>query len=207
MPMHSNSSNGPATLATMTTRVTELWDRPPVRWAFSMLAAAVLVVGAVLFWNARTSHDAASITSPPSHPFAKPNPAKAYGKPIAMPPQVKTLVRRFVEDGILRKNPAATWGMVSPRIQSGVTRQQWNAGTMPIPEFPTSEFAGAGYHALVQRARLIELSVTLANTKPAVNPNLDVLIQLRPIGGPVATHWVIVYVGERGGGPPIPAAQ
>jgi hypothetical protein len=192
----------------MTTRVTELWDRPPVRWAFSMLAAAVLVAGAIVFWNTRTAHDAAPNSGPPSHPFASRNATKLYGKELAhMPAQIKPMMRTLVMDGILRRNPAATWSMLSDRVRAGLTRQQWASGDIPMPQFPVSQYAGYATQTLRQRERDIMIVITVADTKPAVNPNLSVLVELKPVGGPATPHWVIVYMGERGGGPPIPAAQ
>jgi len=193
----------------MTTRVTEFWDRPPVRWAFSMLAVAVLVVGAIAFWNARTSRDAAAVATPPSpHAYSDGNPTKLYGHKLAhLPAQVKPMITTLVMDGVLRKNPAATWGVLSDRVHAGLTRKQWATGDIPLPQFPTSQYAGWAMQVLRQRARDIVIDVTVADTKPAINPNLNMLVELKPVGGPAAPHWIIVYAAPRAGGPGVPAAQ
>jgi hypothetical protein len=193
----------------MTARVTELWDRPPVRWAFTMLAVALLAVGAIAFWNSRTAHDNAPNTGPPSpNAYTDGNPTKMYGKQLAhMPAQIKPMMRTLVLDGILRKDPAATWSMLSAKVRAGLTRDQWATGNIPLPQFPTSQYVGYATQTLRQRARDIVIDVTVAGTKPAINPNANVLVELKPVGGPAAPHWVIVYVAERGGGPGVPAAQ
>jgi hypothetical protein len=193
----------------MTARVTELWDRPPVRWAFSMLAVALLAVGAIAFWNSRTAHDAAPNTGPPSpHAYSDGSPSKLYGRELAhLPAQIKPNIRTLVMDGVLRKDPAATWGMLSDRVHAGLTREQWATGDIPLPQFPTSQYAGWAMQVLRLRARDILIDVTVADTKPATNPNLNMLVELKPVGGPAAPHWVIVYAAPRASGPGVPAAQ
>ncbi|MGN6378226.1 MAG: hypothetical protein ACTHNU_04685 [Gaiellales bacterium] len=184
----------------MTARVAELWDRPPVRWAFTMLAVAVLAVGAISYWNSR--HPAQHASGPSVNAYSSGNPA-AFGAPIPFPAKARTLLRQFVKDGILRQNPAATYDMVSPKLHAGMTRSQWATGNIPIPEFPKSAFGGAGLKIMRSRQHELLVKIPIASNSAQTATSLTTLLELKPFGD----KWVITYAGVFGGGPPIPAAQ
>jgi hypothetical protein len=186
----------------MTTRVTGLWDRPPVRWAFTTIAVVVLGVGAVVYWNSRDPNLKIANPPPVGNPYSSGTPA-SYGPKIPFPHAVKAELQQFVKDGILRRNPAAAYDMVSPKVRAGMTRAQWATGDVPIPQFPKKYFGGAGIKILQSRAHEIMVEVALASTSTKATTSLNTLIELKPVG----KRWVIVYAAEYGGGPPIPSAQ
>ena len=185
----------------MTTRVTGLWDRQPVRWVFTMVALAVLGIGAVMYWNSRDPNLHLSNPPPAGNPYQSGTPA-SWGQKIPFPHAVRVELQRFVSDGILRKNPAATYDMVSPKLHAGITRAQWASGTIPIPQFPKKDFGGAGIKVLHSRAHDVMAEVALASTSKATTA-LNTLIELKPVGN----RWVIVYAAQYGGGLPVPSAQ
>lgn len=45
-------------------------------------------------------------------------------------------LNRFVHTGVDRSDPSAAWELVTPAMRAGVTRAQWNAGTLPVVPFP-----------------------------------------------------------------------
>jgi hypothetical protein len=186
----------------MTTRVSSLWDRPPVRWAFTTVALVVLGIGAVVYWNSRDPNLKIANPPPAGNPYQSGTPA-SYGPKIPFPHAVKSELQRFVKDGILRQNPAATYDMVSPKVRAGMSRSQWATGTIPIPEFPNKYFGGAGIKVLHSRAHDIMAQVAVASTSANTVTSLNTLIELKPVG----KRWVIVYAAEYGGGPAVPSAQ
>jgi hypothetical protein len=42
----------------------------------------------------------------------------------------------FIRTGVTREDPAAAWGLATPAMRSGVTRAQWDSGTLPVVPFP-----------------------------------------------------------------------
>ena len=156
----------------MTERVTELWDRPPVRWAFSMVAAAVLVVGAVLFWNAahlaRRGGDhraalAARVFGRQSRPSctasrSRCRPGQEHG--AAVRPRTASCART--------RPPPGTW--CRPRCAAARPASSGTPARCRCRSTRPRSFAGAGYQALMLRARLIELDVTLGEHQARHRP-------------------------------------
>ncbi len=169
-----------------------------MRLAFSAVAAVVLVAGLISFVLSRQS-------STPDYtggqPYKAPSATKQYGEKVKLPVEARTLARSFIRDGVLRHDPWAARAMVSAKLQSVATRQQWKAGTIPVPQFPDSVFAGAAYKVLRSRSHDVLLDVQMGSTNPSVTKSLDLLIEMKPVAG----HWLVVYVAPRDS-IPVPAA-
>jgi hypothetical protein len=174
----------------MSAKVIALWDQRPVRLAFSAVAAVVLVAGLIAFVQSRH-------TSTPDYtggsPFTAPGATQQFGAKVKLPVEARTLARSFVRDGVLRHDPLAARAMVSTKLQSVATRQQWKAGTIPVPQFPASVFAGAAYKVLRSRSHDVLLDVQMGSTNPSVTKSLDLLIEMKPVGG----HWIVVSAAPR----------
>jgi hypothetical protein len=183
----------------MSAKVIALWDQRPVRLAFSAVAAVVLVAGLISFVVSRQS-------STPNYtggaPYTAPSATQQYGEKVKLPVEARTLARSFVRDGVLRHDPWAARSMVSAKLQSVVTKQQWKAGTIPVPQFPDSVFAGAAYKVLRSRTHDVLLDVQMASTNPSVTKSLNVLIEMKPVGG----HWIVVSAAPRNS-TAVPSAQ
>jgi hypothetical protein len=174
----------------MSGKVIALWDQRPVRLAFSAVAAVVLVAGLISFVLSRQS-------SKPDYtggaPFKAPSATQQFGAKVNLPIEARTLARSFIRDGVLRHDPLAARAMVSTKLQSVATRQQWKAGTIPVPQFPASVFAGAAYKVLRSRSRDVLLDVQMGSTNPSVTKSVDLLIEMKPVGG----HWIVVSAAPR----------
>jgi len=170
--------------------VIALWDQRPVRLAFSAVAAVVLVAGLISFVVSRQS-STQNYTG--GAPYTEPTASQQYGAKVKLPVEARTLARSFIRDGVLRHDPWAARAMVSAKLQSVATRQQWKAGTIPVPQFPQSVFAGAAYKVLRSRSRDVLLDVQLGSTNSTVTKSVDLLIEMKPVGG----HWIVVSVAPR----------
>jgi hypothetical protein len=42
----------------------------------------------------------------------------------------------FIRTGVTREDPAAAWEFATPAMRSGVTRAEWDSGTLPVVPFP-----------------------------------------------------------------------
>jgi hypothetical protein len=174
----------------MSAKVIALWDQRPVRLAFSAVAAVVLVAGLISFVVSRQS-------SPTDYtggaPYKAPSATKQFGEKVKLPVEARTLARSFIRDGVLRRDPLAARAMVSTKLQSVATKQQWKAGTIPVPQFPASVFAGAAYKVLRSRSNDVLLDVQMGSTNPNVTKSLDLLIEMKPVGG----HWIVVSAAPK----------
>jgi hypothetical protein len=182
----------------MSAKVIALWDQRPVRLAFSAVAAVVLIAGLISFVESRQS---STPVYTGGSPFTEPNATQQYGEKVKLPVEARTLARAFVHDGVLRHNPLAARAMVSTTLQSVATKQQWKAGTIPVPQFPAGVFSGAAYKVLRSRSRDILLDVQLGSTDPSVTKSLELLIEMKPVRG----HWIVVSVAPPNS-TPIPSA-
>jgi len=174
----------------MSAKVIALWDQRPVRLAFSAVAAVVLVAGLISFVVSRQS-------SPTDYtggaPYKAPSATKQFGEKVKLPVEARTLARSFIRDGVLRRDPLAARAMVSTKLQSVATKQQWKAGTIPVPQFPASVFAGAAYKVLRSRSHDVLLDVQMVSTNRNVTKSLDLLIEMKPVGG----HWIVVSAAPK----------
>lgn len=170
-----------------------------MRLAFSTVAAVVLVAGLISFLVSRQS-------STPNYtggaPYTTPSVTQQYGEKVKLPVEARALARSFIRDGVLRHDPWAARSMVSAKLQSVATTQQWKAGTIPVPQFPDSVFAGAAYKVLRSRSHDVLLDVQMASTNPSVTKSLDLLIEMKPVGG----HWIVVSAAPRNS-TAVPSAQ
>ena len=113
---------------------------------------------------------------------------------MKLPVEARTLARSFVRDGVLRHDPWAARSMVSAKLQSVATKQQWKAGTIPVPQFPDSVVRAAPPTRCCARGTHdILLDVQMASTNPSVTKSLNLLIEMKPVGG----HWIVVSAAPR----------
>jgi hypothetical protein len=185
----------------VTEKVYALWDQRPVRRVVWAVALAVLAIGAIAFVRSR-HHDQVSYqgSAAPQHVFK--DPGTQFGKKVPFPAQARSVVRQFVQEAILRKDPEAARKLVGAKILASVSGADWAAGTLPLPQFPPTYFGGAGYHVLRSRERQVLLDVGMASTDPSTVPPYDMLVELRPVNG----RWVVVSAGPRNS-TPVPAAN
>jgi hypothetical protein len=188
----------------MTAKVTEYWDRPWYRRGFVAVALVVLAAGFADVISHSNGGAVAPVAVPQSNPFHPIDATKAYGHKIPLPHSVLLAARKFVKDAVLREHPAVTWSMVEPKVRTGTSRADWNAGNMPVPQFSRKYYAGAGMHVVRSRQREILLDMLVASKDPLAANNLETLIEFKPQPG---GGWKISYVAPRGSQPPIPAAQ
>jgi len=193
------SNNRDATL-TGVERVGKLWDRSLVRAVFTTISVIVLIAGFVVYVSSRNG---VKLADSPGSPLAStPSQTALYGKPIAVPPKAVATARKFIQTAVLRTDVAAAWPLVTPKVRGGLTRAQWNTGTIPVVPYPSEKFGGAKFKIDRSRQRDILIEVLLSSHKLGVAP-IDDFIELVPRGG----RWLVQDFVPRGVNPPVPAAQ
>ncbi len=182
-------------------KVNELWDQRPVRRAVWALALALLAIGLIAFIRSRHHDQVTYQGGPAGQQQVFNDPGAQFGGKVPFPPAARSVAKEFVQDAVLRKDPAAARALVSAKILHSVSASDWAAGTLPLPQFPAKYFGGAGFQVLRSRQRDVLVDIGLASTKPETIKAYDMLVELRPVNG----HWVVVSAGPRNS-TPVPAA-
>jgi hypothetical protein len=182
-------------------RVGELWDRALVRAVFSTVAVIVLVGGVIVYASSRDGVKVADV--PGSALAAQPNAEKLYGQKIALPKQVLTTARSFVDAAVLRQDVSAAWAISTAKVHGGLTQARWDTGVIPVVPYPKAKFGGARFKVDRSRQRDVLLEVLLSSHKVGVAP-VDFFMELVPAAG---GKWLVQNYAPRGVNPPIPAAQ
>jgi hypothetical protein len=185
----------------VTEKVYALWDQRPVRRVVWAVALGLFVVGLIAFVRSR-HHDQVTYqgSGTPQHVFK--DPGAQFGAKQPLPADARSVAKQFVQDAVLRKDPAAARKLVSAKLLGSVSAAEWAAGSLPVPQFPPADFAGAGYKVLRSRERDVLLDVAIASTRPGTVKGYDMLVELRPVNG----RWVVVSAAPRNS-TPVPAAN
>jgi len=182
--------------------VGRLIDRRPLEVLFSLFCAAVLLVGLVVFLNAR-SHPAATAAtaSRPAKPF---DPDAQFGRRIPVPRGAVSTARAFIATAVFRRHLERSWPLLAPAYKHAFTRAQWLRGDIPVVPFPKKGFEGARFKVVRSRAHDVLFEVLLLSRArgAAVTGGQIFFIGLEPGG----RGWLVHYWGPKGSNPPIPAA-
>jgi hypothetical protein len=184
----------------VTEKVYALWDQRPVRRVVWAVALGLLAVALIAFVRSRhhdVTYQGSKATQPVFH-----DPGAQFGAKQPLPAEARSVAKQFVNDAVLRKDPVAARKLVSAKLLGSVSAADWAAGSMPVPQFPPADFAGAGYKVLRSRQRDVLLDVAIASTRPETIKGYDMLVELRPVHG----RWVVVSAAPRNS-TPIPAAN
>jgi hypothetical protein len=107
------------------------WRRRFVIWGtIALVAGALIAVAAV------------SIHNPSSAPHGGRATIVAQQKHVPFRPAEKRQVHRvlaaFLATAVARKNVASAWGLVGPQLKSGLTRREWDTGSIPVQPYPVA---------------------------------------------------------------------
>jgi hypothetical protein len=129
--------------------------------------------------TAATGGKATIIAQPKSVPF----------RPVERR-QVRKVLSRFLLTAVARKDVDAAWSLVGPGVREGLTRKQWDTGSIPVQPYPVSKH-GAGQWDQVQYSypHHVGLEVMLfpkpGSGQAAASADVDVVQR--------HGHWIVNY--------------
>jgi hypothetical protein len=85
---------------------------------------------------------------------------------------------RFIDTAVARKDVDKAWDLVSPELRAGVSRKEWDNGSMPIPPFPVQQSRWKLSYSDVEG---IGFQMALFPTKSSHQRAEVFLIELRPV--------------------------
>ncbi len=92
------------------------------RWA-PWIAGAVLVAGIVVFAVGRLTSGGSS----------------AAARPVPLSPEARAVAREFVDTAVARRRLGRSYDLVGPALKQGMSRTEWEGGTIPVVPYPVSE--------------------------------------------------------------------
>lgn len=173
------------------------WRRRFVIWAvICLVAGAVVGIALVSVHNPSSAPHGgkATIVAQPKH--ARFTPAEQR--------QVSKVLARFLSTAVARKNVASSWPLAGPELRSGLTRKEWDTGTIPVQPYPVAD-RGLGKWESVEYSyrNAVGLSIMLLPTAGSgqgpATADVDVIKNRHG-------RWVINYfMPNKYHGNPIPA--
>ena len=85
---------------------------------------------------------------------------------------------RFIDTAVARKDVDKAWNLVSPELRAGVSRKEWDSGSMPIPPFPVQQ---ARWKLSYSDTEGVGFQMALFPTKQSNQQAQVFLIELRPV--------------------------
>jgi hypothetical protein len=119
--------------------------------------------------------------------------AQAASKPIPCVPlagskdPIVTAIA-FIKTGVERRDPGASYGLVIPPLQRGMTCREWASEAMPIQPFENVDWSRASYRVTAGGTGQLVLDVTLASTLKRRQPG-RFLLELRQEGD----RWLVGF--------------
>ena len=182
----------------MTERVFDLWDRPRFRHVATMVAGLVLFLGAFAVYAASHEYSQPTVNTQPN-----PSPFFRDGKIIKVPPKAVATMHQFIHDAVFRKDLDGAWGESTTAVHGGLTRSQWESGTIPVTPFPKRGTIVSVIKTVESREKKVWLELLVVPkhiTQQGVTGG-EYFCMLVPRGN----GWVVSYWGPKGWNPPIPA--
>jgi hypothetical protein len=101
--------------------------------ALPWIAGAVLLVGALAFWQTtvKTNDSRETFSNEPVRNATAP-------KTVPLAPEARQVVVKFIETAVVRKNLAEAWKISGPNIRQNMTLKQWMTGTIPVVPYPNA---------------------------------------------------------------------
>lgn len=116
------------------------------------------------------------------------------------------LARRFIKTAVARADLNSAYDLVGPDLRGGLTRKQWNTGTIPVLYYHADNANTVAFKVdySYQTSALFEVNLH-ARPGTETRPTLLFFIGLKRQGGKPDGRWLVNYF-EPNWRPPVPMA-
>lgn len=157
------------------------------------VAAVLVVVGVVVFFQARADPGPAPIAAPngsaqvPQEPAAKPG--------GTLEPAARTVAVQFIRTALARTNLSQAWDLAAPELRAGITKEQWLEGELPVSPFPVTNLETSGFDVVGSAPGKILLQVLLVPEQyTGYTPTrFDLTLVRRGADGPWKVSYFLPY--------------
>jgi hypothetical protein len=106
--------------------------------------------------------------------------------------EVNAVLTAFIRDAVNRRNPAATWELVTPALRSGWTRAEWRRGNLPVYPYPARVDEATGWYVVesFEDDLLVDLVV---HARPGAKEKgaIAYQIELKRLGTGKNRRWLV----------------
>lgn len=153
-----------------------------------LTVTAAISTGAVVIgftWSNTAPYESTAPTGPLKLTYSPPKAVRLrlHDKALAL-----AVVSRFIDTAVARKNVDRSWGLVAPELRAGVTRKEWDTGSMPFSPYPV---AGARWRLLYSDVQGIGFSVALFPAKGSHQSAQVFMIGLHPVESRSHRRWLV----------------
>lgn len=165
-------------------------------------AAAVLVAGVAAVLVA-FFHDRKTMEPPPASAVSMPIERPVEEKAVPLEPAATRVARQFILTAVARRNLADAYDLVGAELKQGLTRAQWESGTIPVVPYPVSPNQATPTKVAYSHKSNALLEVILYPRASAQSNGVKVqpqtfYLELHARGSGKARHWVVTNWVPRG---------
>lgn len=142
----------------------------------------------------------------PTSPISN-QPAQTVKPQVKAPadPKAFKVARTFLETAVLRKNLDAAYPLVNDEIKGGMTKKQWDKGTIAVMPYPAENTKTAAFTVLWSyKTQLMTVVDLVAAPGSNVRPHLPFYLGLVRAHNKPGGRWLVNYF-QADWTPPIPS--
>jgi hypothetical protein len=144
----------------------------------------------------------------PTSPISN-KPAQTVKPQVKAPadPKAFKVARTFLETAVLRKNLDAAYPLVNDEIKGGMTKKQWDKGTIAVMPYPAENTKTAAFSVLWSyKTQLMTVVDLVAKPGSHVRPHLPFYLGLVRAHNKPGGRWLVNYF-QADWTPPIPSSS
>ena len=143
------------------------------------LAALAVLVGGIVGVGVEWPNTAPKEAGPSGQAHINYAPPKKVRLNVRDKSLALAVASTFVNTAVARKNVDRSWNLVTPEFRSGVSRKEWDSGTLPsVPPFPVQEARWKFSYSDVEG---VGYSIALFPKKGSSQRAQVFLVELRPV--------------------------
>ena len=79
--------------------------------------------------------------------------------------EIRSVLDQFVRTAVTRKDPAASWNLVTPQLKAGVSHRAWARGDLPVYPYPAGGRTFPGWRIMWVEPNSVGIDLTLLPVK------------------------------------------
>jgi len=163
------------------------FSSPRLQRRLLWISAAVFVVGVAAILAVTVFRGNSNNTPPVSTQKAQ---VAAPNKTVPPSPAAYAVARKFLETAPARTNLDEAYSLVTSALKGGITRKQWDSGSIPVTPYPARNAATSHFQVDWSYQKQLMLEVTLVAKKGSgVRPQLEFFLGLVRSGD----KWLVNY--------------
>ena len=171
--------------------------RRAARFAVVLALAVTFTILGVFFPNTSPTRHSAPFTKEPVQ-TVPPLPESVKFSPEDRK-EVSAVAGHFIATAVFRRHLDDSYDLVVPEFRQGMTRAQWDTGSIPVMPYPAKEVALIRWTLDYSYRDRVGMSVAFLPKQPAKVGGMVYAIELKKVG-PLRHHrWLVSYWTTSGG--------